>query len=304
MLLNRPNVLQFCLGLLLLSTCIAAAQNTPDAAKKAWGDVEQAMGRSGQMQAGDVIKFAMPRKDLKVTLNGVAIKPGLALGSWAAFLRHGNEAMVMGDLVLTEDEIAPVMTKLQESGVHEAALHNHLLGESPHVMYMHLASHGDPVQIARAIHDALALTKTPAPDTSASSQPQADLGFDQKQVEQALGHTGKVNGGILQFSVPRAEPITDSGITVPPSMGVATAINFQPTGGGKAAITGDFVLLGSEVNPVIKALRDNAIQVTALHNHMLTEQPRLFFMHFWANDDAAKLAKGLRAALDQTNSGK
>jgi hypothetical protein len=304
MLLNRPNVLQFCLGLLLLSTCIAAAQNTPDAAKKAWADVEQAMGRSGQMQAGDVIKFAMPRKDLKVTLNGVAIKPGLALGSWAAFLRHGNEAMVMGDLVLTEDEIAPVMTKLQESGVHEAALHNHLLGESPHVMYMHLASHGDPVQIARAIHDALALTKTPAPDTSASSQPQADLGFDQKQVEQALGHTGKVNGGILQFSVPRAEPITDSGITIPPSMGVATAINFQPTGGGKAAITGDFVLLGSEVNPVIKALRDNAIQVTALHNHMLTEQPRLFFMHFWANDDAAKLAKGLRAALDQTNSGK
>jgi hypothetical protein len=276
MLLNRPNALKFCLGLLFLSTCISAAQNTADAAKKAWGDVEQAMGRSGQMQAGDVIKFAMPRKDLKVTLNGVAIKPGLALGSWAAFMRHGNEAMVMGDLVLTEDEIAPVMTKLQESGVHEAALHNHLLGESPHVMYMHLASHGDPVQIARAIHDALALTKTPAPDTSASSQPQADLGFDQKQVEQALGHTGKVNGGILQFSVPRAEPITDSGITIPPSMGVATAINFQPTGGGKAAITGDFVLLGSEVNPVIKALRDNAIQVTALHNHMLTEQPRLF----------------------------
>jgi hypothetical protein len=146
-------------------------------------------------------------------------------------------------------------------------------------MYMHLASHGDPVQIARAIHDALALTKTPGPDTSASSQPQADLAFDQKQVEQALGHTGKVNGGILQFSVPRAEPITDSGITIPPSMGVATAINFQPTGGGKAAITGDFVLLGSEVNPVIKALRDNAIQVTALHNHMLTEQPRLLFMH-------------------------
>jgi hypothetical protein len=304
MLLNFPNALKFCLGLLFLSTCISTAQNTADAAKKAWGDVEQAMGRSGQMQAGDVIKFAMPRKDLKVTLNGVAIKPGLALGSWAAFMRHGNEAMVMGDLVLTEDEIAPVMTKLQESGVHEAALHNHLLGESPHVMYMHLASHGDPVQIARAIHDALALTKTPAPDTSASSQPQADLGFDQKQVEQALGHTGKVNGGILQFSVPRAEPITDSGITIPPSMGVATAINFQPTGGGKAAITGDFVLLGSEVNPVIKALRDNAIQVTALHNHMLTEQPRLFFMHFWANDDAAKLAKGLRAALDQTNSGK
>jgi hypothetical protein len=159
--------------------------------------------------------------------------------------------------------------------LHEAALHDHLLGESPRVMYMHLASHGDPVQMARAIHDVLALTKTPGPDTSASSQPQADLAFDRKQVEQALGQTGKVNGGILQFSIPRAEQITDSGITIPPSMGVATAINFQPTGGGKAAITGDFVLLGSEVNAVIKALRDNAILVTALHNHMLTEQPRL-----------------------------
>ena len=304
MLLNRPNALKFCLGLLLLCTCISAAQNTPDAEKKSWADVEQAMGRSGQMQAGDVMKFAMPRKDLKVTVNGVAIKPGFALGSWAAFIHHGNEAMVMGDLVLTEDEIAPVMTKLQESGVHQAALHNHLLGESPRVMYMHLASHGDPVQIAKAIHDALALTKTPGPDSSASSPSQPDLGFDQKQVEQALGRLGKVNGGILQFSIPRAEQITDSGITIPPSMGVATAINFQPTGGGKAAITGDFVLLGSEVNAVIKALRENAIQVTALHNHMLTEQPRLLFMHFWANDDPAKLAKGLRAALDQTNSGK
>jgi hypothetical protein len=261
------------------------------------------MGRSGQVQPGDIMKFSMPRKDLHVTVNGVAIKPGLALGSWAAFARHGNEAMVMGDLVLTEDEIAPVMSKLQNGGVQEAALHNHLLGESPHVMYMHIATHGDAVQIAKTLHDALALTKTPGPDIT---QPpaQSDLGFDQKQVEQALGHTGKVNGGILQFSVPRSEQITDSGMTVPPSMGVATGINFQPTGAGKAAITGDFVLLGSEVNPVIKALTENSIQVTALHSHMLTEEPRLFFMHFWANDDATKLAKGLRAALDQTKSAK
>jgi hypothetical protein len=130
------------------------------------------------------------------------------------------------------------------------------------------------------------------------------LGFDQKRVEEALGRSGKVNGGILQFAVPRAETITDSGMSVPPSMGVATALNFQPTGNGKAAITGDFVLLGSEVNPVIKALRANGIAVTALHSHMLMENPRLFFMHFWANDDAVKLAKGLRAAVDATNSAK
>ena len=288
----------------------AAQQSTPSATSSTsdWKQVEAAMGRPGQTQPGDVIKFGMPRKDLHVTLDGVDIKPGLALGSWTAFRRDGGGAMVMGDLVITEDEVEPVMMKLQEGGINESAVHNHLIGESPHVMYMHIASHGDAVQMAKAIHDALALTKTPGPDAAPASasttQPAADLGFDQKQIEQILGHSGKVNGGILQIGVPRAEAITDSGMTIPPSMGVATALNFQPTGNGKAAITGDFVLLGSEVNPVIKALRTNGIAVTALHSHMLTEEPRLFFMHFWANDDAMKLAKGLRAALDKTNSAK
>jgi len=278
------------------------ASSTPSADD--WKEVEAAMGRSGQMQPGGVIRFGMPRKDLHVVLNGVEIKPGLALGSWAAFKRDGGAAMAMGDLVLTEEEVEPVMMKLQEGGIHESAVHNHLIGESPHVMYMHIASHGDAVRMARTIHEALALTKTPSPDPASATQSAPELGFDQKQVEQALGHTGKVNGGALQIGVPRAETITDSGMLVPPSMGVATALNFQPTGNGKAAITGDFVLLGSEVNPVIQALRQNGIAVTALHSHMLMEEPRLFFMHFWANDDALKLAKGLRAALDNSNSAK
>jgi hypothetical protein len=269
-----------------------------------WKQVEDAMGRPGQIQPGDVLKFGMPRKDLHVVLDSVDIKPGLALGSWTAFKRDGSGAMVMGDLVLTEDEVEPVMMKLQEGGIGESAVHNHLIGESPHVVYMHIASHGDAVQMAKAIHDAVALTRTPGPDATPAAQPTVELAFDQKQVEQILGHTGKVNSGVLQIGVPRVETITDSGMTVPPSMGVATALNFQPTGSGKAAITGDFVLLGSEVNPVIKALRQNGIAVTALHGHMLMEEPRLFFMHFWANGDAVKLAKGLRAALDNTNSAK
>jgi hypothetical protein len=281
-----------------------AASSGADAAASDWKQVEEAMGRPGQLQPGDVIKFGLPRKDLHVVLDSVEIKAGLALGSWVAFKRDGSGAMVMGDLVLTEDEVEPVMMKLQEGGIHESAVHNHLLGESPHVMYMHIASHGDAVQMAKAIHDAVALTKTPGPDATPAAQPAAELGFDQKQVEQILGHAGKVNGGVLQFGVPRAESIKDSGMTVPPSMGVATALNFQPTGNGKAAITGDFVLLGSEVNPVIKTLRQSGIAVTALHSHMLMEEPRLFFMHFWANEDAVKLAKGLRAALDNTNSAK
>ena len=297
MLQSHKSIL--CSSVFLLLTTLAPAQaSSPD-----WKPVEDAMGRSGQV-SGDVIRFGMPRKDLHVTLDGVELKPALALGSWAAFKKDGAAAMIMGDLVLTESEIQPVMAKLQEAGIQESAIHNHLIGESPRILYMHIASHGDAVLMARAIRDALALTHTPPPDSGAPPATTSDLGFDQKQIEQILGHAGKVNGGVLQVGVARPETITDSGMTIPPVMGVGTAINFQPTGNGKAAITGDFVLLNKEVNPVMRTLRQNGIAVTALHNHMLMEEPRLFFMHFWANDDALKLAKGLHAALDQTNSAK
>jgi len=268
-----------------------------------WKEVEAAMGRPGQMQPADVIKFGIPRKDLRVVIEGLEIKPTLALGSWAAFKRDGNTSMVMGDLVLIEDEVQPVLRLLQDGDIQVSAVHNHLIEEKPHVMYVHIDGHGDAVRMAKAIHDALGATKTPPPD-AAPAAVEAEFGIDQKQIEQILGHNGKVAGGVLQVAVPRAESITDSGMAVPPSMGVATALNFQPTGNHKAAITGDFVLLASEVNPVMRALRINGIAVTALHSHMLMEEPRLYFMHFWANDDALKLARGLRSALDATNSEK
>jgi hypothetical protein len=287
------------LGLASFSTLAIGQASAP----ANWKDVEDAIGRPGQAQPGDVIRFGLPRKDLHVTLDGVEVKAGFALGSWVAFKKNGANAMVMGDLVLTQDEVEPVMLKLQQGGIEQSALHNHLLRETPHVMYMHVEGHGDAVKMAKTIHDAIALTKTPGPDPAAS-QPPSDPGIDQEQIEEVMRRSGKVNGGILQFGVPRSEKVIDAGMEIPPSMGVATAINFQPTGGGKAAITGDFVLLGSEVNSVIRALRENGIEVTAIHSHMLMEEPRLFFMHFWANDDAVKLAKGLRTALDKTNSAK
>jgi biotin operon repressor len=285
---------------LLILCCVALAQ-TPLPAND-WKAVEQALGRSGQQQPDGAYKFGLPRGDLKVTVDGVQVKPTLALGSWLAFSSPGQEAMVMGDLVLIEDEVSPVMQALQEHGLEITALHNHVLHENPRVMYMHIAGHGDAVKLAGALKQVITLTKTPAPSQPPSTQPAVEL--DTAAIDQILGYKGKANGGVYQVSVLRAEKITDAGMAVPASMGLATALNFQPTGGGKAAITGDFVLIGNEVNPVIKALRQNGIQVTALHNHMLEEQPRLFFMHFWANDDALKLAKGLRAALDQTNSKK
>lgn len=287
------------LVILILTNLIAgyAQQN----AGNEWKPIEDALGRKGSSQPGDVYKFSLPRTDLKVTVAGTPIKAGLALGSWLAFKRVGSEAVVMGDLVLTESEVEPVMAKLQQQGIEQTALHNHLLHESPRVMYMHVAGHGDAVKLASALKDALALTKTPAASPAPSAQ-QPKLDFDTAQVDQALGHKGKNKNGIYQLSIARAEKINDKGTEIPPSMGTATAINFQPTGNGKAAITGDFVLIGKEVNLVIKALRDSGIEVTAVHSHMLTDEPRLFFLHFWANDEAVKLAKGLKAALDKTNS--
>jgi uncharacterized protein DUF1259 len=263
-----------------------------------WSATDRALGRPGKPQPGEVQKYSFARSDLHVTVGSVAVKPALALGGWVAFKGGGGKSMAMGDLVLTETEITPVMDKLQEMGVEQTALHNHLLHESPRVMYLHIHAQGDPVKIAQALHAALALTKTP-PAKPQGPGPTTPLGLDTAAVARALGHSGTVNGGVYQVNVPRAGPVREDGMEVPPSMGVATAINFQPTGGGKAAITGDFVMTAQEVNPALRALRVSGIEVTALHSHMLTEEPRLFFMHFWANDDAAKLARGLRSALDQ-----
>jgi hypothetical protein len=252
---------------------------------------------------GGAYRVSLPRTDLHVTLDGVELKAGFALGSWIAFRADGNATIVMGDLVLTEAEIRPVMTKLAESGIAITALHNHLLRAQPPTFYMHILGHGDAVTLATALHDGLALSKTPLSDTAAGAPPNAApaIDLDTAVIDSTLGAKGRAAGGVYQFGLARSETIKDGGMEVPVAMGSAEAINFQPTGNGKAAITGDFVLTAAEVNPVLRALRENGIEVTALHNHMLDDQPRLFFMHFWANDDAQKLAKGLRAALDKIN---
>jgi Domain of Unknown Function (DUF1259) len=286
----------------VLLTLAAPAHADPD-----WRAVAQALGKSGAEMPGGVYRVGLPRSDLKVTLDGIGIKPALALGSWLAFKTMGDkDAMVMGDLVLTQEEVNPVMKKLVENGLEITALHNHLLRSEPATMYMHVAGHGDAAKLAAALRSALQESKTPLTESqTGSSQPptaapaQGDIDLNTAVIDQALGRKGKVNGGVYQVSIPRAETPRDHSMEVPEAMGSAIAINFQPTGGGKAAITGDFVLTADEVNPVLRALRANGIEVTALHNHMLDDQPRLFFMHFWANDDAEKLAKGLGAALDK-----
>jgi hypothetical protein len=293
--------MRFHLKQFALLALLVGAPGVAFAADDGWqAQVGAALGKTGSAAPGGVYRVGLPRSDLKVTLDGVELKPGFALGGWLAFEKMGEEGMVMGDLVLTMDEVNPVMTKLVAGGIEITALHNHLLRNQPFTMYMHVQGNGDPVKLAAALHTALAESKTPLSGAAAPS-PTPPMELDTAAIDQALGAKGTNNGGVYQFGIPRAEPIKDGGMDVPPPMGSANAINFQPTGGGKAAITGDFVLIAKEVNPVLKALREHGIEVTAIHNHMLDDQPHLYFMHFWANDDAKKLAEGLKAALAQIN---
>ena len=282
------------------SIALVGVSNSASAADYDWSAVAKALGRSGTEMPGGVYRVGLGRSDLKVTLDGVQIKPPLALGSYLAFQSMGKSGMVMGDLVLTGDEVNPVMKKLVEGGIEITALHNHLLRNEPFTMYMHFQGRGDPAKLAAVLRAALEESKTPlAAPASAGSPPPIDL--DTAAIEKTLGAKGANNGGVLAFNIPRADTIKDAGMTIPIAAGSGIVINFQPLGGGKAAITGDFVLVAKEVNPVLKTLRENGIEVTALHSHMLNDSPRLFFMHYWANDDALKLAGGLKAALDKVH---
>jgi Domain of Unknown Function (DUF1259) len=282
----------------LIPLLLAAGLGQAPAQDTEWQrQVASGLGKTGTEMPGGVYRVGLPRTDLKVTLDGVELKPGFAFGSWLAFKRMDNDVVAMGDLVLTDAEINPVMMRLAQAGIEITAVHNHLLRGNPNTMYMHVLGHGESSKLAESFRHALDASGTPFP-TAAPAAGEPAVALDTNAIDSALGRKGKASGGVYQFSVPRAQPVREHGMDVPEAMGSAIAINFQPTGNGKAAITGDFVLTADEVNPVLRALREHGIEVTALHSHMLGEEPRLFFMHFWANDDAVKLARGLRAALD------
>jgi len=288
----------------LLPVLATSATAGPRSQEVDWGAVEQALGRSGTMMPGDVFRIGMPRTDLKVTVEDVPVQAGFALGSYAAFKQYDDGTMVMGDLVLLDQEVNGVMSRLFDHGFLITALHNHLNNMSPHVMYMHYEGHGDPVELATGLHESLSASATPLSPASPPPPPSQPSGpqLDTAALDTILGYTGRLNGSIQQYSVPRTETIVEMGHQLVPSQGVTTAISFQSTGPTTAAITGDFVMIESEVNPVANALRSNGIDVAAVHQHHLAEEPRLFYMHFWANSDPATLARGLRAALDQTAS--
>jgi hypothetical protein len=285
---------QFVIVLLICIVPVAARSQVLDTA-----GIDQALGRSGQ-KSGEVYKLSFPRTDLEVTVSGITIKPGLALGSWAAFSGTNDKAMVMGDLVLLEAEVNPVLKKLRAAGFEITAVHNHLLNETPAVMYMHYMGQGSAKPLATWLHDALAESKTPL-GKPASPPPDAETPAWVKAVQDAAGRQGTFKGGVLSLAIPRSSTITMNGMTIAPSQGVAESINFQEAGTGKVATTGDFVLTADEVNPVITALEEHDIAITALHSHMLKEEPRLFFMHFWGLGSAEAVGEGIKAALSKVS---
>ena len=255
--------------------------------------IAKAMGKEGDL-TGEMYRVSFPRSDLTVKVGNVVIKPALALMSWAAFVKSGTTAITYGDLVLLDDEINPVISKLEERGIELSALHNHLLHEDPRIMYIHFVGRGNEVEMAKGIREALALTKSPLVSTPASPEAKPELA---KEIERIIGYEGSMGGGVFHITVPRNDVhVHAMDAAIPGSMGMNTPLNFQ-FDGKNAAINGDFMLLPAELNPVIKILRANGIEVASVHNHMLDDEPRLIFMHFWAHGDAVDLAKGLKAAL-------
>ncbi|MFI5263336.1 MAG: DUF1259 domain-containing protein [Candidatus Kapaibacterium sp.] len=279
----------FAFLLSLLSSLPVFAQQTD------WSKVELAIGRKGTVK-DNMLKVTFPRSDLKVSVGTVSIEPGLALTSWMGFMQHGSGAMVMGDIVLLDREVVPVEAKLIEEGISITAIHNHLVNEFPSVKYMHIEASGNPEELAAKLKTAFALTGTPPPPAAPAPPSQIDW----SNIESIIGRKGDHKGNILQLGIPRADKITENGMEVPPYMGMAIAINIQKVG-DQVATTGDFVLVASEIDPVMKALHLHGIAATALHNHMLNESPHMFMMHFWGYDTPEKIANGLVAALKEVH---
>lgn len=275
-----------------------AAQQPVVTTEADWVGLAQALGRPGKL-TDTVYRVALPRSDLSVVSRGVPIKPGLSLGGYAVFTRYPDATMLMGDLVVTEAELPRVTDALQANGIELTALHKHLLEQSPAIWWTHIHAMGEPVQLAKGLRAALDTTATPAAAPSPGLQPALDL--DTAGIDAALGRKGTADGGIYKVSIPRGDTIVQEGHVLPAGLGLTTAVNFQPVGGGQAAINGDFAMTGNELQKVIAALRRGGIEVVEVHNHGLAEQPRLLYMHFWAVDNAVALARALRPALDATN---
>jgi hypothetical protein len=263
-----------------------------------WAPVEKAMGARGDISPDGAIKFTIPRS-LTVTLDGVRLEPGSDMSHEFEFMRAGDKAIMVGEIALKENEVASTTKRVLDAWLEETALHNHLLRESPHIMWLHIYGNGDPVEMAKAVRN-ITTSLESSPVSAGERVPVSQL--DTTKLDEIMGIGGKADGGVYAYSIPRADKIRMDGVELSPVMDISTEVSFQPLGPGKAAVIGEFVLETSEAEPVLRTLADNGIEVTALHSHMLTEQPRLFYLHCRATGNATDIAQILRNALDRTNS--
>ncbi len=255
--------------------------------------VEATLGVKGKMQEGATV-FSFPRSDIKVTVDGDPVPTGIGFGGWTAWKALKDRYIIMGDLVLLEKEINPVISALAEANIDVTGLHNHFIGEEPRVMFMHIGGMGSPDPMAKALRNAL--DKTATPKTPPSGTPPA-LSLDTKKIQQIIGHEGKEAGGVYKITLGRPG-VKMHGVELTASMGLNTWAAFAGTN-EKAHVAGDVAMTAAEVNKVIRELRKGGINLAAVHNHMLDERPRIFFLHYWGTGPAEQLAKTVRSAFDQ-----
>ncbi|WP_327434699.1 MULTISPECIES: DUF1259 domain-containing protein [unclassified Streptomyces] len=264
-----------------------------------WADVGEALGRPGDMKRF-MYHTGLPRRDLAVFSRGIWIDPALALGTHVSFVRYADHStLLMGDAVVTERELQHFSDVLQEHGIMQTAIHKHLLAHKPDVWWVHLHAHGhDPVTVARGLRAAFDCTGTPPAEPTTSSPP---VDLDTAAIDAAMGVKGVADGEIYKSTYVRRETVADGPVILPPGLGATTSVNFQPLGGGRAALSGDLVMIAKEVQPALVALRRGGVELVEVHHHNLTDEPRLFFVHYWAVGDAVRLAKAIRRAVDTTN---
>jgi hypothetical protein len=280
----------------IISTWPASAQDVPAPYK----EVLSFLGKSGDFK-DNVLKVNIPRNDVAVTVAGVSTPTPFGFGGWIALTKGSGMDVMMGDLVLLQDEVNPVMSALLENGLEVTALHNHFFWDEPRMVYMHVHGHGAPMDIARKVKPALDLigkeTKSSSPPAAAASTPAAQL--NTTKIAQIAGHSGDQTGVVYKISVGRDDlKLTEMGAPINARMGLNTWAAFVGTD-DKAAIAGDVAMLPGEVNAVLKALRQNGLDVVSIHHHMLNTQPSVIFLHYWGTGPAEKLATGFKAALDQ-----
>jgi hypothetical protein len=285
--------------LAVLTSLLLTAAPHAHAAPLDTARIEQLTGAKGKVdRSANVFKVSVPRSDLAVTVGGVKLTPPSGLTSWAAFEPADSGLTVMGDMVLTEDQVNPVMSTALDNGLEVTALHNHFLGESPRVMFMHIGGSGSLQSIAEAVGKVFARMKQPGVAIPSAQIDPAHSQLDADTIAAYLGHHGDLSGGVYKVTIGRTAQM--HGHPIGSTMGVNTWAAFSGTN-DQAVVDGDFAMLESELQPVLKALRHADIQIVAIHQHMTGETPRIMFLHYWGIGRAADLARGLRAALDQTS---